>query len=367
MRIESAELQPFRLRLRTPLATALGPLELREGVLLSVRNTDGCRGYGEATPLEAFGTESLDAARSSLESCARLLEGAEWEEPEELLDWVERRAPPTPTARAAIDSALHDLVARETGRSLASWLAAGEGRSPSPAVEVNALLSSRSPRAAAVEARRAVALGFRTLKLKVGAGPASDDLGRVEAVRDAVGPALRIRLDANGAWSREQARRRLDALAGFDLEFVEQPVTAGDVAGLAQLRRDTPVRVAADESAVRLADLRRVLDAEAADVVMLKPSAIGGIGRAREAVDLARAAGVDVVPTSFLEGAIGVLCALHLTASLPGPLPASGLATSALLENDLAEPPQPEAGWLRLPPGPGLGAEPRLESGGRAA
>jgi o-succinylbenzoate synthase len=367
MRIEAAELQPFRLRLRAPLATALGPLEFREGVLLSLRNTDGCRGYGEATPLEAFGTEPLDAARSSLESCAGLLEGAEWNEPEELLEWVERRSPPTATARAAIDSALHDLVAREAGRSLASWLAAGEGRSPSPAVEVNALLSSREPRTAAVEARRAVELGFRTLKLKVGAGPAPGDLERVEAVRDAVGPAPRIRLDANGAWSPEQARRRLDALAGFDLEFVEQPVAASDVVGLARVRRDAPVRIAADESAVRLADLRRVLDAEAADVVMLKPSAIGGIGRAREAVDLARAASVEIVPTSFLDGAVGVLCALHLTASLPGRLPASGLATSALLENDLAEPPQPEAGRLRVPPGPGLGAKPWLCSGGGAA
>jgi L-alanine-DL-glutamate epimerase-like enolase superfamily enzyme len=125
--------------------------------------------------------------------------------------------------------------------------------------------------------------------------------------------------------------------------------------------------VAADESAVRLADLRRVLDAEAADLVMLKPSAIGGIGRALEAVDLAEAAGVQVATTSFLDGAIGVLCALHLTASLAGPLPASGLATSALLANDLADPPQPEGGRLRVPPGPGLGAKPSLESGGRAA
>jgi o-succinylbenzoate synthase len=234
-------------------------------------------------------------------------------------------------------------------------------------VEVNALLASRLPSALAVEAQRAVGLGFRTLKLKVGAGPASSDLERVEAVRRAVGPALRIRLDANGAWSPEQARRRLDALARFELEFVEQPVAADDVAGLAEVRRDAPVRVAADESVLRLADLRRVLDAEAADVVMLKPSAIGGISCARVAVDLARAAGVDVAPTSFLDGAVGVLSALHLTSSLPGSLPASGLATSALFENDLAPPPAPEGGRLRVPSEPGLGVSPWRFSGGRAA
>ncbi len=367
MRIEAAELQSFRLRLRTPLATALGPLAFREGVLLSLRNVDGCIGYGEATPLPAFGTESLDAARRSLEACAALLEGADLGEPEELLGWIDRRCPPTSTARAAIDSALHDLVAQDAGQSVASWLAAKQGGSPRPTVTVSSLLVSQSPRALALEARHAVEIGFRTLKLKVGAGPMSSDLERVAAVRSAVGSAPRIRVDANGAWSPDQARGRLEALACLDLEFVEQPVAAGDVAGLARVRRDASVPVAADESACSEAELRCVLDAEAADLVILKPSAVGGISRARAAVELARAAGVGVVPTSFLDGAVAVLGALHLASSLPGHLPASGLATSALLENDLAPPPVPEDGRLRVPTEPGLGARPWCHRRGHAA
>jgi o-succinylbenzoate synthase len=367
VRIEAAELQSFRLRLRRPLVTALGPLAFREGVLLSLRSTHGCTGYGEATPLPVFGTESLDAARRSLEVCASSLEGADLGEPEELLGWIDRRCQPTSTARAAIDCALHDLVARDARRSMASWLAAKEGRSARPAVTVSALLASRSPRDLALEAQHAVEVGFRTLKLKVGAGPASSDLERVAAVRTAVGPAPRIRADANGAWSTDEARARLEALASLDLEFVEQPVAAGDVAGLAQVRRDASVPVAADESACSEAELRAVLDAEAADVVILKPSAVGGISRARAAAELARAAGVEVVPTSFLDGAVAVLGALHLASSLPGHLPACGLATSALLENDLAPPPLPERGRLRVPTEPGLGARPWGRSRGRAA
>lgn len=367
MRIEAAELRSFRLRLRTPLATALGVLAFREGVLLSLRSTDGCVGYGEATPLEAFGTESLDAARRSLDACVAWLEGADPGEPEELLGWIGQRGRPTPTARAAIDCALHDLVSRAEGRSMASWLAAKEGRSPRSAVTVSALLTSRSPRALRHEARRAVDVGFGTLKLKVGGGPVSRDLERVAAVRGAVGPAPRIRADANGAWSPEEARGRLEALAAFDLEFVEQPVAVDEVAGLARVRRDASVPVAADESACSETGLRGVLDTEAADVVILKPSALGGISRARAAADLARAAGVEVVPTSFLDGAVGVRSALHLAASLPGRLLACGLATSALLENDLAPAPVPEGGRLRVPTEPGLGARPWGWSGGRAA
>jgi len=367
VRIEAAELETFRLRLRTPLVTAHGPVASREGVLLSLRDADGRIGHGEATPLEAFGTEPLDAARRCLESCAPLLEGADLGDPEDLLGWLAGRSPPTATARAAIDAALHDLVAQQAGRSVASWLAAKQGRSPRAELPVNALLASPSTRALAVEARRAVALGFGTLKLKVGAGSLASDVDRVAAVRCAVGPGTRIRADANGAWSRQQARERLEALAPFELEFVEQPVAAGDLAGRAQLRRDASVPVAADESVLCLAELRAVLDAEAADVVMLKPSAIGGIGRARAAAELARSARVEVVPTSFLDGAVGVLSALHLAASLPGPLPAAGLATSALLENDLAPPPTVERGRLRVPSEPGLGATPWGRSGGRAA
>jgi len=367
VRIEAAELRSFRLRLHTPLATAMGPLAFREGVLLSLRNADGRVGYGEATPLPAFGTETLDAARRSLEASAASLEGADPGEPEELLGWIDRRCPPTSTARAAIDCALHDLAAREVGQSMASWLAAKQGGSARPTVTVSALLVSGSPGALASEAQRAVEAGFGTLKLKVGAGPASDDLERVAAVRGAVGPATRIRVDANGAWSPDQARDRLESLAPFDLEFVEQPVAAGDVAGLARVRRDATVPVAADESACSEAELRAVLDAEAADLVILKPSAVGGISRARAAVELARTAGVEVVPTSFLDGAVAVLAALHLASSLPGPLPACGLATSALLENDLAPPPVPVEGRLRVPPEPGLGVCPWSERRGHAA
>ena len=366
MRIEAAELQSFRLRLRAPLATARGPLAFREGVLLSLRNADGCIGYGEATPLPAFGTESLDAARRSLEVSSALLEGADLGEPEELLGWIDRRCSPTSTARAAIDSALHDLVAQDAGQSVASWLAAKQGGSARPTVTVSSLLVSQSPSALALEARHAVEIGFGTLKLKVGVGPMSSDLERVAAVRNAVGPAPRIRADANGAWSPDQARGRLEALACLDLEFVEQPVAAGDVAGLARVRRDASVPVAADESACSEAELRGVLDAEAADLVILKPSAVGGISRARAAVELARAAGVGVVPTSFLDGAVAVLAALHLASSLPGHLPACGLATSALLENDLAPPPVPEDGRLRVPLEPGLGASPCCRGRGHA-
>jgi o-succinylbenzoate synthase len=355
------------LRLRTPLATALGPLAFREGVLLSLRNAAGCTGYGEATPLPAFGTESLAAALDSLGACAHRLEGADLDEPEELLGWIDRRCPPTPTARAAIDCALHDLVAREAGRTMAGWLAAKEHREPWPTVTVSALLSSRSTRDLELEARRAVEAGFQTLKLKVGAATPSSDLERAAAVRRAVGPAPRIRADANGAWSPDRARSRLEALAAYDLEFVEQPVAAGDVAGLARVRRESPIPVAADESACSEPELRSVLEAEAADVVILKPSAVGGISRARAAAALARAAGVEVVPTSFLDGAVAVLCALHLAASLAGPLPACGLATSALLENDLAPPPVPRGGRLRVPAQPGLGIRPRDRSRGRAA
>lgn len=367
MRIAAAELTPFRLRLRGPLATARGPITQRDGVLLALRSAAGHTGYGEATPLEAFGSESLGAARASLERCAALLEEVALDEPASLLDWLDERGAPTPTARAAIDAALHDLVAQKAGRSLACWLASREGHRARPSVGVSALLDARDPAGLAEQATRAAARGFRTLKVKIGGGPAADDLARLSAVRCAVGAAPRIRADANGAWSPEEACRRLETFSELQLEFVEQPVAAGDVAGLARVRRASPVPVAADESVLCEADLRRVLDAGAADVAILKPSVFGGIGRTRAAVELVRSAGVRAVLTSFLDGAVAVLAALHLAASLPDDLADCGLATSALLENDLAPVPAAEGGRLPVPTAPGLGVALVACLGGRAA
>ena len=199
--------------------------------------------------------------------------------------------------------------------------------------------------------RIAAAGGCRTAKVKV-AEPGqtlADDQARLEAVRDALGGSGRVRVDANGAWSVDDAVaaiRVLDKAAG-GLEYVEQPCAS--VEELAAVRRAVDVPIAADESIRRAEDPYRVRDLDAADIAVLKVQPLGGV---RACLRIAEEIGLPVVVSSALETSVGIAAGLALAAALPSLPYACGLATVQLLTADLAaEPLLPRDGVLpvRLP------------------
>ncbi|WP_272950257.1 o-succinylbenzoate synthase [Nocardioides cynanchi] len=201
-------------------------------------------------------------------------------------------------------------------------------------VPVNATVPVVSPEAAHA---LVLASGCATAKVKV-ADPGSalaDDLARVEAVRDALGPTGRVRVDANGAWTVDQAVAaiaELDRAAG-GLEYVEQPCAS--VEDLASVRRRVAVPIAADESIRRAADPYRVRDLGAADIAVLKVQPLGGV---RACLRIADDIGMPVVVSSALETSLGLAAGVSLAASLPRLDHACGLATRSLLTADVASP-----------------------------
>ncbi len=354
MKIARATLTPFRLRLRRPLVTARGEMRVRTGVVVALRDDEGRVGFGEATPIDGFGTETRESTFAALERLARVVTADRGSALEVRLGALDRAPPEASYARFALETALLDLRAQVRGVSVASLLSP-EAEKPRDAVAVNALIASLAPGAAEREALRAVRAGFRTLKLKVGHGTLDDDVARVSAVRAAVGASLRIRLDANGAWTRDEALRALGALEAFSPELVEQPVPGDALDALAFVRARSPIPIAADES---LADARRasrVLELGAADWLVLKPGALGGLRTCLALAARAREAGVGVFVTSGLDGSIARAAALALAAALPDPLPDCGLATGSSLSEDLARGPRAECGRLFVPPTAGLG------------
>jgi O-succinylbenzoate synthase len=208
-------------------------------------------------------------------------------------------------------------------------------------VPVNALISDLSPVEAAARAALAVADGYRTVKVKVGD---ADDLERAAAVRDAIGPDVALRLDANGAWDLDTARSRLRQLAALNPEYVEEPVPGID--DMARLRLDVTVPIAADESVRSHDDVRRLAARRAVDVLVLKVQACGGAVRA---LHWAEDAGVPVVVTSMLETSVGLAAGLAAAAALPELPFACGLGTGALLAGDVvADPLIPQGGALEV-------------------
>ena len=231
------------------------------------------------------------------------------------------------------------------GAELVPWLqaadAAAEWGWPAPLrdrVPVNSTIPAVGPEQAH---RLTVEAGCRTAKVKVAEPGQSldDDLARVEAVRDALGPDGRLRVDANGGWSVDDAERHLRALARFELEYAEQP--CADVEELADLRRrlarsGTDVLIAADESIRRVSDPYRVRALEAADVAVLKVQPLGGV---RACLEIAERIGLPVVVSSALETSVGIRAGLALAAALPELPFACGLNTVRLLADDLAADP----------------------------
>jgi o-succinylbenzoate synthase len=230
----------------------------------------------------------------------------------------------------------------EAARWLASAIdAAWQGR-PAPvrtAVPVNATVPAVAADAVASVLERFP--GCTTVKVKVAqrGQSLSDDVSRVAQVRALVGPAGRIRVDANGAWSVDDAARALAALARYDLEYAEQPCASLDELG--SLRRTLAGRgvdmlVAADESIRKAEDPFRVAAAGSADVVVVKVAPLGGVARALE---VAQACGLPTVVSSALDTSIGIAAGVALAAALPRLPFACGLGTVGLFSHDVAAQP----------------------------
>ncbi len=343
------QVRRFRLPLRAPLGTAHGRRVAVEGLRLFLRDAEGGFGLGEVTPLPDFGTETLEAAVRALDALrlGAVPEGVEG------VEEAFSPFPDAPAARAGVEMALLDLLARRRGVPLARLL----GASAVHAVEVNALLRGEAPLEVAQEAKAAVAAGFRTLKLKVGSATEALDTARLRAVREAVGAAVRLRVDANGAWSEAEARVRLAPLLALGLEYAEQPVSPANIPALRRLRALLPI--AADEALGTPGAAEALLEAEggpAADLLVLKLPVLGGVLPALRLAARARSRGVGVVVTSAMDGAVGRAAGAHLALVVGGPW-AHGLALGSLLLEDPGALPV-EAGALRLRDGPGLGVAP---------
>jgi o-succinylbenzoate synthase len=264
-----------------------------------------------------------------------------------------------------VDVALFDLAARAQGVDVAELLARPER--PRAQVEVNALVYAEKPEIAAREASAAVAEGYRTVKLKVGALALDLDEARVAAVRDAIGSEAKIRLDANGGWKEQDAEQAIERFAPYRIEFLEQPVDARNLGGLARLSAGSPIPIAADEALAGGYAFDEIFSRDAASVLVLKPAVLGGLRASQRIAARARRAGWGVVVTSALDSAVGLAAALQLAAALPGPHLAAGLATGALLDWDLAPPPLPKNGTLRVPDGAGIGVAPLRDCLARCA
>jgi glucarate dehydratase len=255
-------------------------------------------------------------------------------------------------AMAAVEMAMWDAQARTVGQPL-SALWGGVYRDK---VEVAAYLFGTDAAALQTSAQRFADAGYRSFKVKIGMDAASD-ISNVEAVKRVTGE-LPLRADVNGAWTPGTAKRMLERLRGYDLQYIEQPLELDDLQGHAELRRMQPVPVALDESAYTLADVGNIMRASAADVILLDPHEIGGLWQTLKAAAIAEAVGIPVGLHSGGELGFSQSAYVHLAASIPNMSISIDSERSYLADDVVTRPPRIEGGCFAVPTEPGLGVEP---------
>lgn len=266
-------------------------------------------GWGESSPSKRVTGETAETVIKALERIAPRLIGScplRIERDVELMDSV---VDGNPAAKAAIDMALYDILGKTASKPL--FMVIGGYRTE---VLTDITLSIKSPKEMAKDAAKAVKKGFKALKVKVGINPA-EDVERVALIREAVGDHVKIRIDANQGWTPEQAIEVLGRIAKFNVQFVEQPVSADDVKGLAYVKENSSIPLMADESVHSPEDALRIVQADAVDLINIKLMKSGGILKARKIAEVAEAAGIPCMIGCMSESGIGIAAASHLAAA----------------------------------------------------
>jgi muconate cycloisomerase len=336
MRLVGATLYALRIPFVEAFSHSATDRRASDSVVVRVRDEAGTEGFGEGTPRPYVTGETV---ATMLDHLGRQL-------------WPRvagRALPPTGhlaglaallgdtalagaiapnAARAALELAVLDCALRRTGRSLATVLPPRRSR-----VTYSGVVTAGSLERAVQHARRMRAIGMRHVKVKVGF---DDDVARIAAVRQALGPDVSLRLDANGAWTLPRAIEVLNAVAPLGVAAVEQPLPRGPVADLARLRAETPVPVMVDESLVTTADAEALIEAKAADFFNIRISKCGGLARSLALAARAAEMGIGIqVGSQVGETAILAAAGRQLAAALPEVAFVEGSFGTLLLTDDV--------------------------------
>jgi L-alanine-DL-glutamate epimerase-like enolase superfamily enzyme len=287
MHIVDARVEPCTQRLRDPTwKFARATVPVLEGHVLVLPDDAGTRGLGYVHAIPAITTHGA-GAQSALALLAPTLVGRRADDLAAIVEEVDATLAFNPSVKAAIDMALHDLLARRLGVAVHVLL----GGRMRERIEQSRILSIKTPAEMATKAADLAGQGYRQLKLKL-CGDTTLDVARIAAVRDAAGADVRLTLDPNQSYDAKQMMSAFARMERHDIALIEQPVPAADWAGLALLTRTLPVAIEADESAQTVHDVFRLVSERAVDVINLKVTKLGGLRRFMQAVRICEAGNV---------------------------------------------------------------------------
>lgn len=309
MKITAIKLGRISVPLRVPFKTALRRVDSVEDIIVEVHTDTGEIGYGEAPPTGAITGDTTGAIIGAITDYIRkALVGRDIDDFEDLTTALDGAVVKNSSAKAAVDMALWDLYGQKYQIPVYKLLGGARKK-----IITDITISVNSPEEMARDAVNAIKRGYDTLKVKVGVDPTLD-VARLKAIRDAVGSAPRIRIDANQAWAPKEAVRLLNEMqeSGLAIELVEQPVKAHDLEGLTYVTERSYVPVLADESVFSAEDALKIVEMRAADLINIKLMKCGGLTSALKIAALAEISGMECMIGCMLEAKVSVNAAVHL-------------------------------------------------------
>ena len=328
MRITGIRCRRFTMHLKKPIKVASGEITSGDTVLVRLDTDTGLYGLGEGSGVPFVTGEDCGDVLAGSEKLAEAALGRSPFEIQAVHAAMDAIYTHHTAAKAAIDIALFDLMAKAAGLPLYRFLGG-----TNPLVETDKTITLASPREMAAEAAELAARGFRYIKIKAGEDPEAD-IEAVRLIREAVGPGVHLKLDANQGWTVPAARRVMDALGPCRIDALEQPLPSWDLQGMSSLRGALDVPVMADESCFSPTDAMDIVRRGAADLINIKLMKSGGIHPARQISAVAASAGVRCMLGCMTESRIGTAAAASLAAADPNILWADLDSTMFFDEND---------------------------------
>jgi len=311
MKITDIQIETVNIPLVTPFKTALRTVTQIENVMVRVKTDSSLIGYGGAAPTAAITGETLASIVGAIEHIRDHLVGMVVEDTELIFQRLNSCLVGNSSAKAAIDMAIYDLLAKAMDVPLYR-LFGGKAH----VIETDKTVSIDTPEKMMAESQENIKKGFRILKIKVGGDPELDIL-RLQAVQDAIGTDVKIRIDANQGWSAKDAvlvGKELEARK-LNIEMMEQPVAARDFEGLRYVRDHLSIPVFADESVFSPQDALKLVSMKAVDGINIKLMKCGGIYNALKIAAIAESAGVPCMVGSMMESHLSVSAAAHFAVS----------------------------------------------------
>lgn len=369
MKITKIECIPVTSPYKKPFVESGTIIRGTRNVVVKVHTDEGITGVGESGGAEeSIIGDTQDSITGIINDILgpQIILGEDPFKIERIVAKMDRAAIGHNQAKAAIDFALHDIMGKKLGVPVYQLL----GGLTIEKIPLGFVMSSGTPEEMAAEAVKLLKAGFHSLKLKVGAHTAEEDIETVRVAREAVGSDVKLFIDVNGGWNYIQALGILKKMEKYDLFMVEQPLPWWDLDGLARLRRKVGIPIFLDESAKEPEDILKIIEKDAADGLLLKVVKAGGLLKSQRWVTLAQAADLPVICGCVIGGGFETAASAHFIAANDwmgklehaplGPLMIHDVLDTVTvpIKNDIAETvPRYENGFLYPPHSPGIGAE----------